>query len=379
MDLPQYLARYHKRRRGLALWLCAVLGLVMVLNIAFPPPVKAARQLSSMVTDSDGRMLSAFTIEDGTWRLPARLDHIDPRFVQRLLLIEDKRFYHHSGVDVPAVARAARSWHSHGEAVSGASTLTMQLIRQLEPRPRTLAAKAVETLRAVQIEFWLSKDEILEAYLSHIPYGGNIEGVEAATRLYFGKSARYLTDGEIALLISLPQAPEARRPDVRPKQAVMGRNSILAKLYETGALSGVQYQEAVDSPVKVQRSKMNDTAWITAHGLAKKNHVRKNLNPVIQSTLDGALQTRLEAQSAVFIKGLPDAVNTAITIVDNKTMAVRAHIASADRTRPGGWIDMTTRGRSPGSTLKPFIYGMAMDDGTISAGSFRARCPDAFW
>ncbi len=378
MNLQPSLARYHKRRRGFALWLCMVLGLLMALNIAFPPPVKAARQLSSMVTDSEGRMLSAFTIEDGTWRLPARLDHIDPRFIQRLLLIEDKRFYSHSGVDMPAIARAARSWHRQGEAVSGASTLTMQLIRQLEPRPRRLSSKIVETLRAVQIEFWLSKDEILEAYLSHIPYGGNIEGIEAATRLYFGKSARYLTDGEIALLISLPQAPEARRPDARPKQAVIGRDIILAKLHKSGALSGVQYREAIDSPVKAQRSKMSDSAWITAHGLVKKNLAKKNSNPVIQSTLDGALQTRLEAQSAAFIKGLPEAVNTAITLVDNKTMQVRAHIASADRTRPGGWIDMTTRGRSPGSTLKPFIYGMAMDDGTISACSFAHDAPTRF-
>ncbi len=366
---------FPRRRVTYPLWLkaglCIVVFLLAGLNAAFPVPVSAARHVSPVVTDNSGRWIAGFTVEDGTWRIPADIAEIDPRFIERVIAVEDKRFWHHSGVDIPAIARAGRSWTRAGKPVSGASTITMQLVRQLEPRPRTLASKIIETARAIQFELWFSKQDILELYLTHISYGGNIEGVYAASEVYFGKPPFQLTDGEIALLIALPQAPEARRPDLRPKAAQAGRDIILRKLAQIGTMTGKQAAEAMELPLDVTRTPMPERAWITARGLAQKDDITT-------STLDYDIQAEVEMLTAQFIAPLEVPVNTAVTIVDNHTMSVRAHIASADRSRPGGWIDMSDRSRSPGSTLKPFIYGLAMDDGIITGGSFVRDAPTRF-
>ncbi len=363
---------YHKRRRGWAFGLLVFVIALLALNLLFPPPVSQARHVSSVVNDVDGRMLSSFTVEDGTWRLPADLNRIDRRFTERLIAIEDKRFYSHSGVDLPAIVRALRSWKREGRAVSGASTLTMQLIRQLEPRPRNLRSKAIEIVRAVQIEMWMSKDEILQSYLTHVSYGGNIEGIESATRLYFDKTPEFLTDSEIAILISLPQAPEARRPDRKSAATRAARDTILDKLLASNQMKSGAVDEAKQARINSSRSHMPDTAWITAYGLSE------NKRGIVSSTLETGLQLRLESLVKTYIDAWPQAVNTAVVVVENETLAVRAHIASADRDRPGGWIDMTNRPRSPGSTLKPFIFGLAMDDGLLSAGSFAFDAPTRF-
>lgn len=368
----QIWARYDSWRRRLALGLIAGLAVLAILNVLFPPSLAALGQRSTVVEDRHGRLLSAFTVDNGRWRLGAELDNIDPRFIKRLIAIEDKRFFEHSGVDPLAVMRAMRSWANYGEVVSGASTLTMQLVRQAEPRSHTLPSKVIEALRAAQLELWLNKDEILSAYLSHVSYGGNIEGIEAASRLYLGKSPEFLTDGEIALLISLPQAPEARRPDRNAASAKAGRDIILRKLGAAGVMTETAVIEAINSPISAQRKAMPDTAWITAKGIGQ------NQEDATRSTLDYGLQKKVEARVASVIEDLPQDVTIAVTVVENATMAVRAHIASADRGRPGGWLDLTVRSRSPGSTLKPFIYGLAIDEGSLSASSIAYDAPTRF-
>jgi penicillin-binding protein 1C len=366
--------RANSKRVSYPKWMrLSVLGIAAILiglNLVFPVPLKAARTVSPVVTDHEGKWIAGFTVEDGVWRIPANLDEIDPRFIERLITIEDSRFANHSGVDLLAIARAGRSWVRAGKPVSGGSTLTMQLVRQLEPRPRTLKSKIIESLRAVQYELWLSKQDILELYLTHVPYGGNIEGVHAASLSYFGKPPFQLTDAEIALLIALPQAPEARRPDIHQAAARKGRDKILEKLGTNGSLTQRQVREAKESPVQQGRSSIPERAWITAYGLSRKGSQI--------STLDYDIQGRIEALTTRFVSPLDGPVNTAITVVHNPTMSVRAHIASADRRRPGGWIDMTNRARSPGSTLKPFIYGLAMDDGVLSGSSFIKDAPTRF-
>ncbi|MEX0643904.1 MAG: transglycosylase domain-containing protein, partial [Parvularculaceae bacterium] len=194
----------------------ALLGVALIADRLFPPPLERASQFSPLVLDRDGRWVHAFATPEGRWRFAADLDAVDPVFMERLVAIEDKRFWRHPGVDPFAVARAAQSALGAGRFVSGASTITMQAARLLEPRPRTLGSKLIEMIRALQIERRLSKREILELYLTLAPYGGNIEGVRAASLVYFGKEPERLTDAEQALLIALPQAPEARRPDRRP-------------------------------------------------------------------------------------------------------------------------------------------------------------------
>ena len=353
--------------RGLAF----LITVFVALNVIFPPPLEAVRHNSAIVTDRDGHWLAGFTVDDGIWRIPANLEEIDPRFVEALIAVEDKRFYDHSGVDVPAIGRAMRSWRRAGKPVSGASTLTMQLVRQYEPRDRVLKSKIIESFKALQLELFMSKDEILESYLTRVSYGGNLEGVTAASLAYFGKPPHYLTDAEIALLIALPQAPESRRPDLRPEMAIKGRDYILEKLVERNALDLRRASEAKDVAVSSTRHNIPEMAWITAYGLSETGQVTR-------TTIDKHIQEKLESQTAEFVAPLNDHVNTAVTIVDNRTMEVRAHIASADRNRPGGWIDMTERARSPGSTLKPFIYALAIDDGVASAGSFVKDAPTRF-
>lgn len=348
-----------------------ILAILFGANLIFPPPLTKAQLVSPVVLDRQDGWMAGFTVEDGVWRIPADLDDIDPRFVERLIAIEDERFWTHSGVDVPAIFRAAHSWQKAGKPVSGASTISMQLVRQIEPRPRTLRAKIIESLRAIQYEQHLSKREILELYLTHISYGGNIDGIHAATLSYFGKEPNELNDAEIALLIAIPQAPEARRPDRWPNIAQHGRDNILDKLYEKGLIDQRQMTEAKEIPVAQDKQTIPATAWLSAHAIAD-NHER------VRSTFDLDLQNDVEAVVNQYLEGLPNSVNVALTLVENETMAVRAHIASGGRERQGGWLDMTRRYRSPGSTLKPFVYGVAMEDGILASGSWIEDAPRRF-
>ena len=161
--------------------------------------------------DQNDQVLARYSTDDSYWRLSPTLEEIDPKFIHALLAVEDARFYSHSGVDIPAIGRALKTWHSSGQAKSGASTITMQLVRQYKPRPRVFKSKLVESLAALKYELVFSKDEILEQYLTRISYGGNIQGVAAASWRYFDKPPTQLTWDEIALLIALPQAPEATK------------------------------------------------------------------------------------------------------------------------------------------------------------------------
>jgi len=349
-----------------------IMGTLLLANILFPPPIDRAYDTSTLVTDKRGQWLSAFTVDDGRWRLKADMDEVDPRFVDALIAIEDKRFYSHSGVDPLAVLRAARSWRRQGEIVSGASTITMQLARQLEPRPRTFKSKIIESLRAVQLELRLSKREILSLYLTHTPYGGNVEGITAASHVYFDKRPDQLTDGEIALLIALPQAPEARRPDRHVKNAQKARNEVLDKLQAANLITARQLDEAKEDGVASMRKTFPQEAWLAAR---KMKHTVKKDGRVV-SSLDSEFQHEIQRLAEQFTQNLES--NVAVLVVENETMKVRAHVGSAGRDRPGGWIDMTASIRSPGSTLKPFIYGFAFDDGLSAPGSFIMDAPTRF-
>ena len=202
---------------GLAL-LAGAVGLILTEKIKRlgPPPLGDAISYSTLVVDRNGKLLRPFLTKEGYWRLPASSGDVDPRFLRMLIGYEDKRFFAHRGVDPLALARAAWQALSNGRVVSGGSTLTMQVARLLEPRPnRSIGDKFAELIRAIQIERRLTKHEILDLYLALAPYGGNIEGVRAASLAYFGKEPKRLSTAEAALLVAIPQAPEQRRPDRR--------------------------------------------------------------------------------------------------------------------------------------------------------------------
>lgn len=363
-----------KRLRQGTLVLVAVIVTVAVLDRVFPPPLARGEHLSQWVSDREGRPLRAFPTAEGRWRLPADLDDIDPVFLDALLEVEDKRFRQHGGVDWIAMVRAVLSSARAGHIVSGGSTITMQTARLLEPRPRTIGSKLIEMVRAHQIEARLSKDEILELYLTLTPYGGNLEGVRAASWSYFGHGPDRLSDDEITLLIALPQSPEQRRPDRREAGALAGRAEIADKLERLGFLTPQRAEEARTADLPASRHAFPNLAW---HASAA---ARQGAEPGgdVRSTIDRPLQTELEAMLATQTAMLDGEVQIAALVVDIPTRAVRAAVGSADRARPGGWIDLTDQPRSPGSTLKPFIYALAFDDGIAAPGTVISDLPKRF-
>lgn len=361
------------RLRHLLIAIVALAGLVVALDRVFPPPLERAGLISAMVTDRSGKPLRAFPTDDGRWRFAADLDELDPEFLQALVRVEDKRFYRHGGTDWLGMFRAAYATLKAGEVVSGGSTITMQTARMLEPRPRTIKSKFTEIIRAHQIEARLSKTEILELYLTLTPYGGNLEGVRAASWSYFGHEANRLSDDEIALLIALPQSPEVRRPDRRPDHARASRNWVAEKLAAYDVFSEDRKAEVISSPIPTRRRDFPMRAW---HGTQKSLSAGRRED--VRSTLDAALQAEIEQIALQRAGQAGSEVQVAALVVHVPTGGVRAIAGSASRERPGGWLDLTAQARSPGSTLKPFIYGMAFDDGTAAPDTRIMDLPKRF-
>ncbi len=204
-----------------------------------PLPLQEARQVSQTVVDRNGKLLRAYAMADGRWRLPVDAKiNVDPTYLKLLFAYEDKRFYSHVGVDPLALGRAAIQLVTRGHIVSGGSTITMQLARLMEPRhERSLSAKLHQMVRAVEIERQLTKDQILNLYLALAPYGGNLEGIRSASIAYFGKEPKRLTLAESALLVALPQSPENRRLDRHPDVALVARDRVLDRMVEDGTIS----------------------------------------------------------------------------------------------------------------------------------------------
>ena len=231
------LTKLQRRFAGAGLALAGALALAVSLDLLLPPDLSRYEERSTLVLDADGGILRAFTTSDGMWRLPVAAAEVDPNYIDALIAYEDQRFYSHPGVDPIAVVRAGFQWASHGRIVSGASTLTMQTVRLLEPRPRTFGSKVIEALRALQLERRYSKDEILSMYLTLAPFGGNLEGVRAASLAYFGKEPTELSVSQAALLVALPQSPERLRPDRHPEAAGVARARVLAMLADRDAIT----------------------------------------------------------------------------------------------------------------------------------------------
>jgi penicillin-binding protein 1C len=329
-----------------------------------PPPLGESMQFSTLVVDREGRLLRAFATADGRWRLPVRVDGVDPRYFEVLLGYEDQRFRRHHGVDPFATLRAVGQLAGNGRIVSGGSTITMQVARLLEPRSeRSLGAKLRQMVRAVEIERALSKDEVLALYLNLAPFGGNLEGIRAASLTYFGHEPRRLTLGEAALLVALPQSPEARRPDRSHDVARKARDRVLDRLQQQGILSAAEVAHAKAEPVPSARRPMPMLAPHVADALvAAAPDVKLH-----RLTLDAIWQRSLEELARDRARAFGPDISVAILAVDNATGEVRARVGSSDYfdLRRSGQVDMTRAIRSPGSTLKPFIYGLGFEDGFI--------------
>ncbi|MDO9059171.1 MAG: penicillin-binding protein 1C, partial [Bradyrhizobium sp.] len=330
-----------------------------------PLPLEKARQISTTVVDRNGRLLRAYAMADGRWRLPvdARTG-VDPSYLKLLLAYEDRRFYSHHGVDPRALARAAWQFVSRGRIVSGGSTITMQLARLMEPRrERSVYAKLRQMVRAVQLERQLSKDQILDLYLALAPFGGNLEGIRAASIAYFGKEPKRLSLAEAAILVALPQSPETRRLDRHPGVARIARDRVLDRMVEDGL---VPREDAVQARA-VAVPRLRKPMPILAPHSADQAQATVKDTPVIKLTLDSGIQRVLETLARDRAIALGSNISVAIVAVDHESGDVLAHIGSPDYfdERRAGQVDMTRAVRSPGSTLKPFIYGLAFEDGLV--------------
>jgi penicillin-binding protein 1C len=355
----------------LAVAVAVVAGLVLIGVFAGwvvslgPLPLAQARQMSMTVVDRNGKLLRAYAMADGRWRLPVDARRaVDPTYLKLLLAYEDRRFYSHRGVDPLALSRAAFQLLTRGRIVSGGSTITMQLARLMEPRrQRSVHAKLRQMVRALEIERQLNKEQILDLYLALAPYGGNLEGIRAAWMAYFGKEPKRLSLAESALLVALPQSPENRRLDRYPEVARIARDRVLDRMVEDGAVSNEDAVAAKAVPVP----RMRKPIPILAPHSADRAVATVRDTPVISLTLDSTLQKVLEALARDRAIALGSNVSIGIIAVDNESGDVLARVGSPDYfdDRRAGQVDMTRAVRSPGSTLKPFIYGLAFEDGFV--------------
>jgi penicillin-binding protein 1C len=365
----------HVRRLTFALVALLTVEVVLAgLDAAFPPDLSRAHRSSPVALDRRGAWLRALPVEQGRWRIRDDLERTDPSFVRRLIALEDGRFWLHPGVDPGSAVRAAASAALRGRITSGASTLTMQTARLLEPRRRTFGAKLFQMVRALQLQARLSKRETLALYLTMAPYGGNLEGVRAASLAYFGHGPESLTVAEQALLIALPQSPEARRPDRRPAKARAARDRVLSRMAAAGLITPGAEEEAAAEPMP-GRQPFPSLAW---HAAGQAARAAPPSAASVVTTIDADLQRRLEPLAARLAKSQGTDAEVAILVVEAKNRAVRASVGSAGLTAPGGWMDMTRALRSPGSALKPFIYGLAMDDGIVAPDTQLDDAPRRF-
>ena len=319
---------------------------------------------SPVVTDASGAPLLMRVSADDQWCTPVSLDEVSPWLVQATVAVEDGRFFSHPGVDPIAVLRAAGQNVAAGRTVSGASTLTMQVCRMIEDRPRTLRAKAVETVHALQLEQMRDKRQILAAYLNMAPYGGNIRGAAAAARVYFARRPADLTLGESALLAGLPQSPSRFRPDRHLDAALERRKTVLGRMVELGMITEAQRAVAADEPVTI-RPRRHTLRAPHAAQLALQRRPAGG-----RTTIDPAIQGPVEHAMAEHARALPAGSQAAVVVIDIEAAAIVAMVGSLDPDDPRqGQVNGATARRSPGSALKPFIYATAFESGRLGPES----------
>ena len=348
-----------------------VIALLWLADRIWPLPLPQD-DLARVVLAEDGTPLWRFADANGVWRYPVHTSEVSPYYLDALLTYEDRWFYSHPGVNPLALARATWQNLTGARVVSGGSTLSMQVARLLDPHSRTFHGKLRQLWRTAQLEWHLSKDEILNLYLNRAPFGGTLQGVAAASWAYLGKSPAQLTHAEAALLAVLPQAPSRLRPDRHPQRAQQARDKVLRRLAEFQVWPQAAVDEALEEPLLLAPRLEPSLAPLLARRLN-----RPDSPPLIRTTLDATLQRRLEDLLLGWRARLPEHTSAAILVVEEESMAVRAYLGSVDinDAKRFGHVDMISALRSPGSTLKPFLYGMALDDGLIHSESLLQDVP----
>lgn len=361
---------------GAFLALAALLG--AVLDRLFPFPAERLEPpAATRVLDRDGRPVRFFLAEDGMWRFPLGLEDISPELTAALIDSEDRHFHRHPGVNPLAVLRALWTNLRAGRVVSGASTIPMQVARLADPRPRTLAAKAVEAFRALQLCAHHSKAEILRWYVNLAPFGSNVVGVGAAAWHYFGKDPRTLSLGEIALLSVLPRSPARYNPLKHPEGARAVRDRVLRRFAAHGVFDAARVAESISRPLPAGRSPVPQGAphfarWVRSLQ-PEADVIRTSLDARVQGVAESLVAGRMESLRREAI------ANAAVVVLDVPSRRILAYVGSADFwDKREGQVDNVQSRRSPGSTLKPFLYAMAFDQGHLAPGSMLLDVPTDF-
>jgi penicillin-binding protein 1C len=356
----------------------AGIALLLLVDRLFPPRLPTGSASGMVINADDGRPLRAFPGEGGVWRMPVAIEDVSPLYIDALLAYEDRWFWQHPGINPAAFMRATWQAVTNGRVVSGGSTLTMQVARILEPpaHRRSALGKIRQTLRALQLEWHLSKREILALYLNHAPFGGTIEGVAAASWAYLGKPPSQLSHAEAALLVVLPQAPSRNRPDRHADRARIVRDKVIGRMRALGEWDSATTDAALQEPVVSRQLKPPVHAALLAERLRRGDRAASRIDTLIDADLQMALEQRVENA----LSRLPPATSAAVLVVENESLAVRAYVGSGAYADPArlGHVDMVVAQRSPGSTLKPFLYGMALDDGLIHSASLLVDAPQSF-
>ncbi len=360
-------------------WCLSVLVPIwMFLLLDWYAPLRLSTAYSQVVLAQDSTILHAYLTPDQKWRLKTELSEISPSLRKMLLQKEDKYFYYHAGINPIAFLRAAASNIWYGRRESGASTITMQVARLLEPKRRTYVGKLWEILRAFQLEWHYSKDEILQLYLNFVPYGGNIEGVKSASMLYFGKMPLQLSLAEVVTLTIIPNRPNSLTLGKDNEVIFKERNRWLQRLLKAGVFPAQYLQNAMREALHTTRLPAPELAPQFCHRVIRQYPTKSTLH----TTLNSEKQAKAENLVQAYMQRLKHLgiSNAAVLIVNNETKAVEAYVASADFDDKfhSGQVDGIQAVRSPGSTLKPLVYGLAIDRGIITPKIMMADVPSSF-
>lgn len=350
--------------------------LFIVLDAAFP--FRVAPSYSTLVVAADGTILHAFLNDQDKWRLYTEPDEITPLLRQTILQKEDRFFYFHPGFNPIALGRAFVKNTVTGRRSSGASTITMQVVRLLEPRKRTYLSKGIELFRAMQLEFHYSKDEILQLYLNLIPYGSNIEGMKSASLLYFGKLPQLLSLAEITTLTIIPNRPSSLRLGRKNAFIVQERNKWLKRFEQAELFDKQVIEDAINEPLNAYR---REAPKSVPHLAFRLKNEQKN-TPIIRTAILPTRQAQVEQMTRNYVNRLQsmNIHNAAVMVVNNETMQIETYVGSADfnNSYDGGQVDGIKAIRSPGSTLKPLLYAIALDKGMITPKSAVNDVPTNF-
>ncbi len=326
---------------------------------------------SRAIYDREGKLLRVFLSSDEEWCLPISLPEMGKWLPLLAVEIEDRRFFRHPGVDGFALLRALWQNLKARRVVSGASTITTQLVRLTQPGKRTLGQKMREMLISLKLETMLSKETILESYLNRVPLGGNIRGVEAAALFYFGKKAQSLSLGEAALLVGMLPEPERLRPDKNPERAREKRALLLQLLRKRGIITPTQYAIAVNEPLPGNAFGFPQYAYHATEILASSSSLAS-----LSSTLSLELQTWLEKAVKESLQPLPREIIACGLVVENATGHILAYVGNGRfLDNRDNWVDCAQAPRSPGSALKPFVYALAFEQGLLTPSSLLADTP----